>query len=117
MPLTDDERHLCLSWFHSTHLAEPCYGRELDRALHRFRESFDEAGESKADSPAMDLGRISNPTTSHFTFANGMINRWPLSTRRIINHSNVVLEHSEPLPFHTWAQPKYLERRKEAISV
>lgn len=123
MPLSDSERDLYLSWYRTTHLALPVYSERLDAALARFLAVFpqdDSISCATATSPPVDLSRVMEPTITHFHFANAMLNRWPLLLRRTLNRSDTFddpLASPLPLPFHTWAQPKYLERRKQAVAV
>jgi hypothetical protein len=123
MPLSDSERDLYLAWYRTTHLALPTYSGPLDAALARFRAVFrDETSPSSATAtnPPLHLSRIMGPTITHFHFANAMLNRWPILLRRTLNRSDPFdspLDHPLPLPFHTWAQPKYIERRKQAVAV
>lgn len=60
-------------------------------------------------------------TINRFTSVNAMVNRWPLPVRRDINRSHVISLDPHPEgalpPFHTWAQPRFLERRKQAVAV
>jgi hypothetical protein len=60
------------------------------------------------------------PTIDHFHYTNAMLNRWPILSRRTLNRSATFSDpfaHPLPLPFHTWAQPRYLERRRQATAV
>lgn len=125
MSLTDAERDLYLRWYRSTHLADPLYARPLGDAFHRFRHVFRDSHTSTT-TPQIVLARIMQPVIEHFTFANSMINRWPMSVRRILNRSQPTPPlsgnetdnyHIQPPPFHTWAQPRFLERRKQAVAV
>jgi len=123
MPLSDSERDLYLAWYRGTHLAHPTYSEPLDAALTRFRTVFrdeDSPSCATATNPPVHLSRIMGPIITHFHFANAMLNRWPLLLRRTLNRSDPFVDplaHPMPLPFHTWAQPKYIERRKQAAAV
>ena len=125
MSFTDAERDVYLRWYRSTHLADPVYARPLDLALAHFRDVFRDS-DTSSTIPQIVLARIMGAIILHFTFANAMINRWPLSIRRTLNRSQTTTPPSgnnpddcdpEPPPFHTWAQPRYLKRRKQAVAV
>lgn len=123
MPLSGSERDLYVAWYRNTHLALPVYSDPLDDALARFRRLFpsgDAAHSAPTTTPPFRLSRIMGPTITHFHFANAMLNRWPLLLRSTLGRSDPFVNvHARPLPppFHTWAQPKYLERREQAVAV
>ena len=64
--LTDADRDLYVLWYRSTHLAEPGFASELDRALNSYRDTFQ-------DSKAVFNGVIMKATIDHFRVANGLI--------------------------------------------
>ncbi|KAK5124845.1 hypothetical protein LTR85_001035 [Meristemomyces frigidus] len=64
------------------------------------------------------MPRIMGPTVHHFNAINGLVNRWPTPVRRMLSRSDDGAgQGSYPPPFHTWAQPRYIERRKQACGV
>ncbi|KAK5110034.1 hypothetical protein LTR85_001792 [Meristemomyces frigidus] len=49
-----------------------------------------------------------------------MVNRWPALVRRTLDRTDrtdSVEKDPFPPPFHSWAQPRYMERRKQAVAV
>ncbi|KAK4893185.1 hypothetical protein LTR49_028519, partial [Elasticomyces elasticus] len=122
MPLSARKCDLYLAWYRSTHIAHPTFTQPIDRALAQFRDAF-HASESPISPPHIDWGRLMGLTVEHFTFANAMINRWPLVIHLQINHrhptSSSMTTHEDGvlLSFHLWAQPRYLERREQVVAV
>ncbi|KAF2158296.1 hypothetical protein M409DRAFT_31186 [Zasmidium cellare ATCC 36951] len=120
MPLTDDERHLYRTWLDATHLSHAPYSDRLTRAWHDYCAAFAHDRDVSPTFPHVRLGHLMNNTIAHFQFANAMINRWPLPIRSDLNRTcslSSSIESPSPLPFHTWGQPRYIERRKQATAV
>lgn len=54
------------------------------------------------------MERLTELVISYFTNTNAFVGRWPVSICCTFSQSY--------LPFETWAQPKYMERRKQAAA-
>jgi hypothetical protein len=62
------------------------------------------------------IGRIAQTVISLFATSNALIERWPAVIRRDLNQS--ACQATQPaVEFDTWARPRDLEKRKQAISV
>ncbi|KAK5174676.1 uncharacterized protein LTR77_001758 [Saxophila tyrrhenica] len=63
---------------------------------------------------------IISSTVEKFTTWNGLTNHRPVFIRRDLNRSVSASSAGNDVsiePFHAWAQPRYIERRKQAVAV
>lgn len=123
MPLSDAESRTYLAWYQSTHIATPTYGHAIDQALDNYHTTFHETDDATAlllETSSLAWHRFTKAVLEHLNDSNNLINRWPLPVRCDINRrcsSTYTTDEAGPAPFHAWAQPRFLERRKQAASV
>ena len=74
--------------------------------------------ESATDDHTQSLNtRIAGWVVTAFTVPNAMVERWPKKTRQTLNESFCPPRPGNSPSFKTWARPRDLEKRKQAISV
>jgi hypothetical protein len=102
------EHDMYREWYHTAGFRQDgVVYDQINACLQEYRTSI---GHEKT------RGRIAAQVIQVLTQRNGLVERWPLTIRCQLNQSS----SSEPRPcrpFETWARPRDIEKRKQAISV
>jgi hypothetical protein len=95
-------------WYQSAGFAQT-HREAINEGRRRFHASTDRHTK-------MATGRIAQSVITLFTTLNALIERWPAVIRRDLNQSSC--QATQPtVEFDTWARPRDLEKRKQALSV
>jgi len=110
MPETSESISIYKDWFEAAGFQQegPVYD-----AINAGRQRFSSA--TDIDTKTL-ITRISGWVISAFTIPNAMVERWPNSVRQRLNDSST-RSPRRSLPFETWARPRNIEKREQAISV
>ncbi|KAI9784804.1 MAG: hypothetical protein M1839_001534 [Geoglossum umbratile] len=104
----DREHSQYSEWFHAAgFLMEGEIYESINQGLQRYRSD-----RSKEEYSARSLIMVS--TIEVFTLCNCMVERWPRAVRRELNKTS---RQAQLEWFNTWARPRDLEKRKQAVAV